>query len=126
MTKVKEIEKIEENLDVNITDAADTAMNGKGIELPENTIEKLLNNEFQISSVGTDDIIMPVVEPIVGEPIDDDEGTVENNEDVEYNEVDFKSRGFKTMEDAINFINTDVFKKLGDADKEEFKNWLIK
>ena len=38
--------------------------------------------------------------------------------------LDYRSRGFKTEKDARNFVKTDYFKNLGEADKEEFMAWL--
>jgi len=40
--------------------------------------------------------------------------------------LNYRSRGFATEKDARNFIKTDYFKKLGEADKEEFMAWLEK
>lgn len=38
--------------------------------------------------------------------------------------LNYRSRGFETEEDARNFVNTEYFKHLGKADKEEFIAWL--
>lgn len=101
----------------------------KNVVLPDETIEKLLNNEFQMNSVGTDEVEIPVVEPINEEIQNEEiqneeaEGTIE---EIEYNEVDYKSRGFKSLDDAIDFMETAYFKGLGEADKNEYKKWLFK
>ena len=44
--------------------------------------------------------------------------------ETEIKELNYVGRGFNTLEDAKNFPNTEVFKKLGKADQEEFLNWL--
>lgn len=38
--------------------------------------------------------------------------------------VDYKSRGFKSLEEAYAFVETEYFKNLGKADQEEFIKWL--
>lgn len=40
--------------------------------------------------------------------------------------LDYNSRGFKTLADAISFVTTEKFKKLGKADQEEYLKWLNK
>ena len=105
------------------------------VELPDVTIEKLIKNTCDVD---INEIEEPVKEDEYNEAdksVDenDDINNVDNTDDeevkevtVEYNDVDFKSRGFKTLEDAINFLSTPRFENLGEADKEEFKQWLIK
>lgn len=39
-------------------------------------------------------------------------------------ELDYKGRGFNTIDEAFAFIDTDYFKGLGQADQDEFINWL--
>lgn len=63
---------------------------------------------------------------------------VEENEEVNNDEVeevskkvvntkvDYKARGFNSLDDALNFIKTDKFNSLGDSDKNEYLNWLYK
>ena len=86
--------------------------------LPSVTIDKLINNEYNYDMIQT---------------YNDNEEirTIDNNivtetEELEYNDVDYSGRGFNSLEDAINYMNSDAFKNLGDADKNEFKKWLIK
>ena len=88
--------------------------------LPSVTIDKLINNEYNYDMTQTYDN-------------DDNEEieTIDNNvviktEELQYNDVDYSGRGFNSLEDAINYMNSDTFKNLGDADKNEFKKWLIK
>ena len=38
--------------------------------------------------------------------------------------LDYTSRGFKTKKEAEDFIKTEYFKNLGEADKKEFMAWL--
>lgn len=40
--------------------------------------------------------------------------------------IDFEGRGFTSLKDAENFVNTEVFAKLGKEDQEEYLNWLNK
>ena len=75
----------------------------KKVNLPDETLEKLIKNEYEMK-------------------VEDEEVT----EGVEYNEVDYASRGFKSLDDAILFMDTPYFKGLGEADKNEYRNWLIK
>ena len=86
--------------------------------LPSVTIDKLINNEYNYDMIQT---------------YNDNEEieTIDNNvitdiEELQYNDVDYSGRGFNSLEDAINYMNSDTFKNLGDADKNEFKKWLIK
>lgn len=41
-------------------------------------------------------------------------------------EIDYIGRGFNSLEDAVEFVNTDVFSRLGKADRDEYLNWLNK
>lgn len=41
-------------------------------------------------------------------------------------DLNYTGRGFTTLDDAINFVKTEKFKKLGKADQEEYLNWLNK
>ena len=104
-------------------------------ELPDVTLEKLIKNTCDVDIDGNDEEIKDdeyneadksVEDEDMKNVDDNDEEEIKEATKIEYNDVDFKSRGFKTLEDAINFLDTPYFKGLGDADKEEFKNWLIK
>ena len=48
----------------------------------------------------------------------------EENEVAHTSTLNYRSRGFETEKDARNFVKTDYFKNLGEADKEEFMAWL--
>lgn len=41
-------------------------------------------------------------------------------------DLNYKSRGFTSIDEAYNFPNTEQFKKLGEADKNEYMAWLNK
>lgn len=101
VTEAEEAEKTEESEEA--TEANETN------ETPEETEDKKVTEE-EIN----DDFKM--------EETEDEEVT----EEVEYNEVDYASRGFKSLDDAILFMDTPYFKGLGEADKNEYRNWLIK
>ena len=62
-----------------------------------------------------------VVSEIVEESIDETKEELVRNEN-----LDYSGRGFKSLDDAYNFIDTERFANLGDADKIEFMNWLQK
>ena len=63
-----------------------------------------------------------------------EEGKEEYNEEVtnkgkkpkSNKKIDFEGRGFTSLKDAENFVNTEVFAKLGKEDQEEYINWLNK
>lgn len=86
-------------------------------ELPSVTIDKLINNEYNYDMIQADD----------NEEVETaDNNVVTKTEELQYNDVDYSARGFNSLEDAINYMNSDTFKNLGNADKNEFKKWLIK
>lgn len=111
-------------------------MSKEHIELPDVTIEKLLKNEYQMNSVGNDDITIPVVEPKKVDNVTDSSDEIEKIENeeekkskkskVKYNDIEFPSRGFNSLEEAIDFMEKPYFKGLGKADKDEYIKWLIK
>lgn len=88
-------------------------------ELPSVTIDKLINNEYNYDMIEADDNDNEEVETA-------DNDVVTKTEELQYNDVDYSGRGFNSLEDAINYMNSDTFKNLGNADKNEFKKWLIK
>ena len=87
--------------------------------LPSVTIDKLINNEYNYDMTQTYDNDNEEIKTI-------DNDIVTDTKELEYNDVDYSGRGFNSLEDAINYMNSDIFKNLGDADKNEFKKWLIK
>ena len=118
------------------------------VNLPDETVEKLMKNEFEINvndeevtEEVTEEVVQAVaeaiveeaeehntsVEEVVNEIIEEAKETEEvETKAVKYNKVDYKSRGFKSLDDAILFMETPYFKGLGEADKNEYRNWLIK
>ena len=114
------------------------------VNLPDETVEKLMKNEFEINVNNeevTEEVVQAVaeaiveeaeehntsVEEVVNEIIEEAKETEEvETKAVKYNKVDYKSRGFKSLDDAILFMETPYFKGLGEADKNEYRNWLIK
>lgn len=96
-------------------------VNAENIEeqLPDVTIEKLINNEYNYDMVkdNNDDI---------EKDNDIDVPMVEETKGLQYNNVNYAGRGFNSLEEAIEYMNSETFKNLGDADKNEFKKWLIK
>lgn len=69
-----------------------------------------------------------IVNELVEEFNEDDtkENLEEKNKNTHISILDYRSRGFETEDDARNFINTEYFKNLGEADKKEFIAWLEK
>lgn len=62
-----------------------------------------------------------VVSEIVEESVEETLERMVRNEN-----LDYASRGFESLEAAYDFVNTERFANLGDADKIEFVNWLQK
>ena len=87
--------------------------------LPSVTIDKLINNEYNYDMTQTYDNDNEEIETI-------DNDVVTDTKELQYNDVDYSGRGFNSLEDAIKYMNSNTFKNLGDADKNEFKKWLIK
>lgn len=106
----------------------------KKVNLPDETVEKLIKNEFEMNvdnETVKDEEVTETTEEVTEtekdfklEETEDEEVT--ETEVVDYNEVDYASRGFKSLDDAILFMETPYFKGLGEADKNEYRNWLIK
>lgn len=115
--------------DNDIKDAALTVEEEKkDIDIPVETVEKMLKNEFQMNSVGTDEVEIPIVEPKKDENEVEkvDEKVDLSNSKVKYNDIIFPARGFNSLDEAIKFMEKPYFKGLCEADKREFRNWLIK
>ena len=77
-----------------------------------------------------DDLVLRSDEHILDdkEPVEEEEKVVvEEALQVRRNKLlDYASRGFKTLEDAYMFTQTDTFDRLGEADKQEYIAWLNK
>ena len=97
------------------------------VKLSEEVLNKLLKNEVDLTISGeeTNEIGTPETNIVENEVESEIDGETEEVGEIN-GEIDYKSRGFKTLEDCINFPKTDTFKRLGNADKEEFIKWLEK
>lgn len=103
------------------------------VKLSEEVLNKLLKNEVDLTISGeeTNEIGTPETNIVENEVESEIDGEIEIDGETEEvreinGEIDYKSRGFKTLEDCVNFPKTDTFKRLGNADKEEFIKWLEK
>lgn len=103
------------------------------VKLSEEVLNKLLKNEVDLTISGeeTNEIGTPETNIVENEVESEIDGEIEIDGETEEvgeinGEIDYKSRGFKTLEDCVNFPRTDTFKRLGNADKEEFIKWLEK
>lgn len=97
------------------------------VKLSEEVLNKLLKNEVDLTISGeeTNEIGNPETNIVENEVESEIDGETEEVEEIN-GEIDYKSRGFETLEDCVNFPKTDTFKRLGNADKEEFIKWLKK
>ena len=57
---------------------------------------------------------------------EDHEKEVENKETTKKSKKFEPSRGFKTLKEAEEFVESEAFNKWDNASKKEFKNWLKK
>ena len=96
-------------------------------KLSEEVLNKLLKNEVDLTISGeeTNEIGTPETNIVENEVESEIDGETEEVREIN-GEIDYKSRGFETLEDCVNFPKTDTFKRLGNADKEEFIKWLEK
>ena len=97
------------------------------VKLSEEVLNKLLKNEVDLTISGeeTNEIGNPETNIVENEVESEIGGETEEVGEIN-GEIDYKSRGFETLEDCVNFPKTDTFKRLGNADKEEFIKWLKK
>lgn len=97
------------------------------VKLSEEVLNKLLKNEVDLTISGeeTNEIGTPETNIVENEVKSEIDGETEEVGEIN-GEIDYKSRGFETLEDCVNFPRTDTFKRLGNADKEEFIKWLKK
>ena len=97
------------------------------VKLSEEVLNKILKNEVDLTISGeeTNEIGNPETNIVENEVESEIDGETEEVEEIN-GEIDYKSRGFETLEDCVNFPRTDTFKRLGNADKEEFIKWLKK
>lgn len=72
----------------------------------------------------SDEVVYTEEQPEIVEEVEVVEDVIE--EVVKRDDLDYKARGFKSLDAAYDFVNTERFANLGDADKAEFMNWLQK
>lgn len=96
-------------------------------EIPENAE---VVDEVEITTPNNDEVSEEVVQAVaqgIVEVADEDGKTVENvvNEILEEaKDYNGDLRGFKTLEEAVNYPNTPEFEKLDIGCKTEYTNWL--
>ena len=105
--------KIVDNTPVNNTEIEQIKDELKNLNLPDNTLQRLLDNEYEFTT-----------KDMLENDTDDTQDVADSSEEEIKVEVDYKGRGFKTYQEAVDFIETEKFKRLGVADQEEYKNWL--
>lgn len=87
-------------------------------------VEEAEERESDVETI-VNEIVEESKENDVQENLDEKESLDLEEEKIVHNStLDYRSRGFKTEKDARNFVKTDYFKNLGEADKEEFMTWL--
>lgn len=111
--------------DVEITDVDDVPVTESIVDNHEADVSEevvqAVTEAIVLEAEEQDKTVEEVVSEIVEESI---EKTVE--EIVKNKKLDYASRGFKSLDAAYDFVNTERFANLGDADKIEFVNWLKK
>ena len=103
--------------------------------MEKNTEEEVTEEEVQAVANAiveeaneTDATVEEVINPIIEEDKEkhDKEVTNKNKKPKSNKKIDFEGRGFASLKDAENFVNTETFAKLGKEDQEEYLNWLNK
>ena len=103
--------------------------------MEKNTEEEVTEEEVQAVANAiveetneTDSTVEEVINPISEEDKEkhDVEVTNINKKPKSNKKIDFEGRGFASLKDAANFVNTETFAKLGKEDQEEYLNWLNK
>ena len=106
-------------------------------ELMEKNTEEEVTEEEEVQAVAnaiveeaneTDATVEEVINTIIeeGKEEHDEEVTNKNKKPKSNKKIDFEGRGFASLKDAENFVNTETFAKLGKEDQEEYLNWLNK
>lgn len=130
MARIKDIEcaDIKENTEVS-EEVVQAVANAMILEAEEQdkSVEEIVNDIVTESNENSN-------EELNSEEVEENEEV--NNDEVEENtevsekvvntNVNYKARGFNSLDDALNFIKTDKFNNLGDSDKNEYLNWLYK
>lgn len=103
--------------------------------MEKNTEEEVTEEEVQAVANAiveeaneTDATVEEVINTIIeeGKEEHDREVTNKNKKPKSNKKIDFEGRGFTSLKDAENFVNTETFAKLGKEDQEEYLNWLNK
>ena len=84
--------------------------------------EEVLNEVIQANEESKEDDVQENLE--IKKDTKKESLSLEKNKIVQKSTLNYSSRGFKTEKDARDFINTDYFKNLGEADKKEYLAWL--
>lgn len=98
-------------------------------KLDQEAFDKLIKNEFVFEE--QEKSAEEIVEEDLRKEIERVPATkeVENNGDIDasaYNKIEFPARGLKSLGEAILFMDTPYFRGLGESEKIEYRNWLIK
>ena len=86
-------------------------------------MEELMEKNTE-KEVTAEEVINPIIEE--DKEKHDEEVTNKNKRPKSNKKIDFEGRGFASLKDAENFVNTETFAKLGKEDQEEYLNWLNK
>ena len=98
-------------------------------KLDQEAFDKLIKNEFTFEEQEKN------AEEIVEEELRKEikrvpaAKEVESNDNIDkskYNKIEFPARGLKSLKEAVDFMDTPYFRGLGESEKIEYRNWLIK
>ena len=95
-------------------------------KMDDTTLEKLMKNEVNLEINGDDTEIYEEVQAVtetVEEKVSEELPTVDKGV---YNNIVFPARGLKSLEQAIDFMETPYFKGLQKCEQDEYRNWLMK
>lgn len=105
---------------VNDIPEGDTVVENYEADVPEEVVQavaEVIVLEAEEQNKTVEEVVSEIVEESIEETIE---------EMVRNENLDYAGRGFKSLEAAYDFVNTERFANLGDADKIEFVNWLQK
>ena len=90
------------------------------------SLQDMINESIknQDANVAPEKEVENKVEPEVNK--ENPEKEVENKETPKKSKKFEPSRGFKTLKEAEEFVESEAFNKWDNASKKEFKNWLKK
>ena len=98
----------------------ETVVENYEADVPEEVVQAVAE-AIVLEAEEQEKTVEEVVSEIVEESVEETKEELVRNENLNY-----ASRGFKSLEAAYDFVNTEIFANLGDADKIEFMNWLQK